>query len=260
MHTKISSQDRLKSVAKYGALLVVFLFGIVSIIASSQLPPMGGWSAVQVENQIASYERRIEDLTQEKVALTNRIQGQTGSERAATQEHLDEIDSEIEGLQELIEDNRNWLDAITREKDSETETCFPADTLVLTEDGAKYIGDIKMGDKVLTADEKGALGSNRVVKTYESTNNHYYFFNGKIKVTALHRFFTTAGWKKARELQIGDLIQTSTGVFEKIVSKERVATDLRVHNLEVADNHNFFVSPDGKTGYLVHNTGGGGGK
>ena len=130
--------------------------------------------------------------------------------------------------------------------------------MILTKSGAKYIRDIKIGDKVLTTNEQGDLSTNSVVKTYESINNHYYILNSKIKVTALHRFFTTKGWKKARELQIGDMIQTSEDTFEKIVSKKRIATDLKVHNLQIANNHNFFVSPDGKTGYLVHNTGGGG--
>jgi len=35
---------------------------------------------------------------------------------------------------------------------------------------------------------------------------------------------------------------------------------VKVYNLHVANSHNFFVSPDETATYLVHNTGGGGGK
>jgi intein/homing endonuclease len=131
---------------------------------------------------------------------------------------------------------------------------------VITADGPRPIKDLKVGDRVLTMDEGGRQGYNPVLKTYKDKNNHYYLINGKIKVTALHRFATADGWKKARELKVGDRIRTAEGTLEAVVSTELVAADLKVYNLTVAENHNFFVAPDGATGYLVHNTGGGGGK
>jgi hypothetical protein len=141
---------------------------------------------------------------------------------------------------------------------SETGGCFPADMWVLTEDGAKPIAQIKVGDRVLSFSEGGQQVPADVLKTYTDRNYHYFLINDKIKVTALHRFFTSGGWKRARELRIGDRIKLNGGAFEKIVSIEWYAENLYVYNLTISKNHNFYISPDGKSGYLVHNTPGAG--
>lgn len=133
--------------------------------------------------------------------------------------------------------------------------CFTPDTLVLMESGYKRIADIKAGDRVLSVDSKGNRAVNEVVRHYILTNNHYYIINGKIKVTARHLFYTSGGDKRVQDLQTGDRIRMSDGTFEAIVSKERIAGDLTVYNLDVAENDNFFVSSDGSRGYLVHNCG-----
>jgi hypothetical protein len=133
--------------------------------------------------------------------------------------------------------------------------CFTPDTLVLMESGYKRIADIKAGDRVLSVDSKGNRAVNEVVRHYIRTNNHYYSINGTIKVTARHLFYTSDGDKRVQDLQAGDRIRMSDGTFEAIVSKERIAGDLTVYNLDVAENDNFFVSSDGARGYLVHNCG-----
>ena len=168
----------------------------------------------------------------------------------------------IREAKENIEVLRAERGAFNDEVDSRTkaEGCFTADTKILTEKGHKRIADIKAGDRVLTVDAEGNPAANKVVKTLTFNNNHYYFINEKIKVTAQHRFYTGEGWTKTQDLKVGDKIQLSSGAFEEIISKERFPADLTVYNLHIADNHNFFVSADGKNGYLVHNCGGGGGK
>jgi len=160
----------------------------------------------------------------------------------------------------VLEAERNSYYTELKSRSDVPQGCFSAKTHVLTEKGSKPITDVKIGDTVLTVDSRGNPSLNHVVKTYEFTNNHYYLINGEIKVTQLHRFFTSNGWKRARDLQLGDLIQTSKNSFVKIHSKGLFRENLKVYNLEIADNHNFFVSADGKLSYLVHNTGGGGGK
>jgi intein/homing endonuclease len=77
--------------------------------------------------------------------------------------------------------------------------------------------------------------------------------NGKIKATGGESFYTPDGWKRAHDLKVGDRIHTLSGEAEEIVSKEQITANLRVYNIRVNRNHNFFVSPDGETGYLVHN-------
>ncbi|MBE9486839.1 MAG: hypothetical protein IMY82_06685 [Chloroflexi bacterium] len=175
----------------------------------------------------------------------------TPSERRANREAKENI----ELLRAERDEYRNEIEIRAK-----AEGCFTAETKILTEKGHKRIADIKAGDRVLTVDPEGNPATNRVVKTLIFNNNHYYFINEKIKVTAQHRFYTGDGWTKTQDLKIGDKVQLSGGAFEEIISKERFPADLTVYNLHIADNHNFFVSADGKNGYLVHNCGNGGGK
>jgi hypothetical protein len=138
-------------------------------------------------------------------------------------------------------------------------SCFPADMQVALADGrTESIARIKKGDLLLTYNEAtGTLTKSPVVGTLEAIENHHYLFNGRIKVTAMHRIFTDKGWKRAKDIDTGDKIRMADGRFEDIVAKNFVPGDLEVYNLEVLQNHNFFVSADGSNAYLVHNYGGG---
>jgi hypothetical protein len=140
--------------------------------------------------------------------------------------------------------------------------CFPSDTLVVMEKGSKPISQVRVGDQIMSLDENGDIALTEVVRTYEADNNHYYLINNKVKVTGLHRFLTSAGWKRAYEISIGDEIRTSRqDDFEEVISMERIATktDFKVYNLQVSHAQNFIISPDGQSTYVVHNTGNGGG-
>jgi len=138
-------------------------------------------------------------------------------------------------------------------------SCFPADMQVALADGrTESIARIKKGDLLLTYNEAtGTLTKSAVVGTLEAVENHHYLFNGRIKVTAMHRIFTDKGWKRAQDIAMGDKIRMADGRFEEIGAIDFVPGDLAVYNLEVLQNHNFFVSPDGSDAYLVHNYGGG---
>ena len=133
--------------------------------------------------------------------------------------------------------------------------------VALADGRTESIARIKKGDLLLTYNEEtGTLTKSPVVGTLEAVENHHYLFNGRIKVTAMHRIFTDKGWKRAQHIAMGDKIRMADGRFEGIVARDFVPGDLAVYNLEVLQNHNFFVSPDGNDAYLVHNYGGGGTK
>jgi hypothetical protein len=138
-----------------------------------------------------------------------------------------------------------------------TGGCFPAEMRVLTEKGTKPIAEVRAGERVLSLDMAGNQVAAEVLKTYAGQGYHYFLINDCIKVTALHRFFTDHGWERARALKLGDRIMTQNGRFEEIVALEWFAADQAVYNLTIHPNHNFYISPDGKAGYLVHNTAGG---
>ena len=97
--------------------------------------------------------------------------------------------------------------------------CFVGDTLVLTQDGYKNISDIKIGDSVLSHDNKmhkvinwgmtgtkkiwniNAMGSDKI----ETTDNHRFFVRKMSRVYdkssgQLERHFDTPKWIETKEL------------------------------------------------------------
>ena len=137
--------------------------------------------------------------------------------------------------------------------------CFVAGTEVLTENGLVNIEDIKVGMKVYSYNEETEqvelkevrntfinVGKKDMVKTtvngeiIESTSRHEFYVVGK-------------GWMPAFKLEKGDILLNNEGeeVFvenvELIISE---GNEVTVYNMEVTDNHNYFV---GEEGILVHN-------
>jgi hypothetical protein len=68
--------------------------------------------------------------------------------------------------------------------------------------------------------------------------------------TGIHRFWKAGqGWVTARDLKPGDRVRAVGSVSE--VKAVEASTSQPVYNLDVADNHDFFV---GKKGLLVHDS------
>lgn len=236
---------------RWGVLALVFLAGIISALGSmpiTSIPP------AQIDDKsVKQLQEQTDQLEKDLNAVKQDLARETDPDARAMISNL------LTEKQQLLEHNKTYLENVKRVRAG--GTCFPADMRVMTESGAKPIGEIQIGDKVLSVDADGRRVAAEVLKTYADRNRHYYLINGSIKVTGRHRFFTDKGWKPAKELTRGDRIQNASGVFEEIAAIEWVpADDLAVFNLTIAENHNFFVSPDGQNGYLVHNTSGGGGK
>lgn len=137
--------------------------------------------------------------------------------------------------------------------------CFLADTPVRTPDGMRSIAAIAPGATLLAYDEKtGVITPQPVRQTFRGREDHYFLINGEIRVTAMHRFLTREGWVRAKDLEIGAELKTAEG-WTPLVSKKLIDAEVAVFNMEVAEHHDFFVHGAGQS-YLVHNTGGGGGK
>lgn len=115
------------------------------------------------------------------------------------------------------------------------------------------ISELNIGDKILTRNDEGNNELDTISFIKKSINNHYYILNNTIKVTKAHRFFTTQGLKEVKDLEINDLLITNTNTPISLESKEYIEETITVYNLELTKNHNFFVSPDNKIGFLVHN-------
>ena len=138
-------------------------------------------------------------------------------------------------------------------------TCFVAGTKVQTDHGLVPIEQVKVGDLVWSRSEKtGKDELKHVLKTFspihlqsvlvslsngqqfEATLNHPIAVSGK-------------GFVLAGKLNVGDSIVTRLGGPAKITAIQRKEIDEKTYNLEVEDDHTYFVG-DVNGGVWVHNT------
>jgi hypothetical protein len=135
-------------------------------------------------------------------------------------------------------------------------TCFTKGTLVHTINGLKAIEEVKIGDVVLSWDEKTKTNSyKKVLNTFvRNTDQIYNLTIGeeKLETTWNHPFYVKdKGWVQAKDLKRGETMISPKGsmlTLKDITIEER---DETVYNFEVEDNHTYYV---GKDGVLVHNT------
>ena len=139
--------------------------------------------------------------------------------------------------------------------------CFVAGTKVLTETGLINIEDVKAGMKVYSYNEETKVVELKEVKQTFITNvvkdRVKVTVNGEvIESTSKHQFFVVGkGWTAANELRVGDILLNSENEEVIVEATELLVTDgniITVYNMEVEDNHNYFV---GEENVLVHNAG-----
>ena len=130
--------------------------------------------------------------------------------------------------------------------------CFAADTLVMMADGtSKKIIDIQRGDRVKSFElETGKVVDTEVIKTKSGIAGYHYVINGGLKVTPPHPFCTPDDkWVRIKDLKEGQTVRISNSI-RKISSIEHIMEGQRIYNIFVKDNHNYFVSGDGKDFFL----------
>ena len=141
-------------------------------------------------------------------------------------------------------------------KCSPDRSCFLAGTLVETKTGKKAIEEIEEGEEVWCEEDIGEQKLKKVLKRIEKTNDilyHVYIRNQEIHTTEDHAIWLEGeGWKKAEDIQVGDIVRCRTGEPEKITNiwMEKLPEQVKVYNLSVEDCHNYYVS---EKGVLVHN-------
>ena len=144
-----------------------------------------------------------------------------------------------------------------------TPACFLAGTKIMTIYGYKDINKLKVGDRVLSYNEK--TGKNEYqnitnVLVFENKSEVLYTLTiddgNTIKATEDHRFYTYRDDKyqfiAIKKLHIGDVVQYADGTHHKIINITNVPIKETVYNLTIDNNHNFYV---GKNGILTHNMG-----
>jgi hypothetical protein len=209
---------------------------------------------------IAQREQALEKAMKDK----KRIDPYTSIESAkkhkiyvAACEKVQESNDEASNLTSKLSRVQSQLNKLAKES---RVSCFPKDTQVMMSDGTyKYISELKQGDALTVYDiGKDTITESTVNKVFVDENNHYYVINDSIKATAYERFLTSHGWETIKTLQVGDKIFNGNSYVD-VSSVEKIHIKDTVYNLNINENHNFFVSYDGKDALLVHNSGGGGG-
>ncbi len=136
-----------------------------------------------------------------------------------------------------------------------TQVCFPAGTQVHTRDGLVNIEDLQIGDPVLTYNEQTEEQEYKAIQQihvrYTLQMMAIELPNGEVlEVTPEHRFYSNGEWVEAMSLEVGDTLQTLSGVYTTISGIENFPKHQKVYNFDIADNENYYVTEDG---LLVHN-------
>ena len=137
--------------------------------------------------------------------------------------------------------------------------CFVAGTKVLTETGLVNIEDMQVGMKVYSYNEETKeVELKEVVRTFinkaDKGITEVTVKGNVIESTSGHEYYeVNRGWTSACELKEGDVVLNSNNeevIIEKVETTEFTGELTTVYNMEVKDNHNYYV---GENNILVHN-------
>ena len=133
--------------------------------------------------------------------------------------------------------------------------CFKAGTLIYTSKGLKPIENVSVEDSVYSVNTKTkAFGLSKVSKTLKRKTSGVYkieFKTDTVYVTSEHPFYVkNIGWIPVKDLKVNDILINSNKEDVVISNVTKVDESTTVYNLEVEENHNYFITDDK---ILVHN-------
>ena len=151
--------------------------------------------------------------------------------------------------------------------------CFVKGTIVLTSEGAKNIEDLKIGDEVFSFNEETLkVDPKKIVDLFVNEVDNLIIIESSdsevIVCTPDHLFYldrntnsqiTNANgdlkfpnqWVPAKDIEIGDNLLDIEGNLHSVILIRKLDTsDVKVYNIEVEDNHTYFVT---YKGILTHN-------
>ncbi len=136
-----------------------------------------------------------------------------------------------------------------------TLTCFPAGTLVFTNNGVLPIETITMDMLLWTMEEQTGERQLKPIKELHRRTTLTMMVveleNGVLfEVTPDHRFMVQGAWIEAKDLRQGDELENITGQPVLIKHTGLISRTATVYNFSMWDNENYFVTTEG---VLVHN-------
>lgn len=132
-------------------------------------------------------------------------------------------------------------------------SCFLAGTQVITENGSyKNIEDVEVGDMVKSFDVKtGAMVNRKVTCVFHHTpdemTKYYLVINNFLKVTPNHLLYHDDRWMFFDDISVDEVINNVP-----IFSVEKVFEQMPTFDLEIEQNHNYFIRFSNDP-FLVHN-------
>ncbi len=124
--------------------------------------------------------------------------------------------------------------------------CVADGALVLTPDGDRLIEEIRIGDEIFSS-----RGVSRVVAAARHRVNRRLrlTLSGGValEVTGTHPIACESGWRRAREIDVGDSVRTRNG-WLSVTEITRLRGAITVHDLTVEPHHDFYAQS-----ILVHN-------
>jgi len=140
------------------------------------------------------------------------------------------------------------------------QNCFEAGTLVAMCDGGQQpIETLREGDQVASMADDGSIECRAITKTFERIAEDRATVvvdsdkgTDALHTTLGHRFWVeNRGWVSVHEIAAGDFLRSEAGSASSVRSVDVESGAARVFNLEVAQNHTYFV---GASRALAHNT------
>mgnify|MGYP000070604138 CR=1 FL=1 len=230
-----------------------------AIIAFSIIISVIALSFFAITNMFSIYQREDTSMHAMAVDIIKKLVSSPGSgEDNSTfwEDSPDKVEVIGLALPEMVEgyirvnlsDPGSCLLALSTLQHFNKNTCFVEGTPILMENGSyKNIEDIKVGDKVLSLDQRsGRLKVGVVRRVYRHENTPMYILiNDGLGVTPNHLILTKKGWKKIDHLMVGDTMYNG----EIIYSLRPVFKTVTTYDLEVYPYHNYIVK-----GIVSHNT------
>lgn len=138
---------------------------------------------------------------------------------------------------------------------SANSLCFEGSTKVYCKDSFKQIKYINIGDSVWSFNVKSNRNELKIVTDISNSISNDIIFikvlSDTIKSTSEHLFFVNHTWIKASMIKKGDSLFTAENKYYIVEENPIKDTNrIKVYNITVAENHNYYVS---HTGILVHN-------
>lgn len=132
---------------------------------------------------------------------------------------------------------------------SNSSSCFPKGTNILTPVGSKDISLLNKGDHVVSIDSDNKHHISRVLKVKVHSNERLWlikFSDGScLKTTSNHAFFTKNGWVESQNLISGSDIFSSNSkkiTQKKVTFSSEIQESDDVYNLYVENNFNFVAN------------------